>query len=282
MTYPTPPSQEQILLAQHPESMEHAPATHALTAAPATEAHAAAENGHEGPTAWAFYGYAMGAFFCIIVLAIIGGRKLALRPSKRQNVAEFMVETLYGIPEMVMGTRGRQYAPFVGTLFLAVLFMNLLGLVPIMRSGSANLSITAGLALVAFFAVQYYGFRAHGIKYLAHFMGPQGINTVFGFVFGIMLLPLELLAEMIRPVSLSFRLYGNIFGEEQVVEALAKQMSPAAAVLMLPLQVMTSVLQALVFALLVTVYIALATEGHDESHEEHGGEDVASVPSHSH
>jgi F-type H+-transporting ATPase subunit a len=203
------------------------------------------------------------AALIIVMLIVFGVRRLLVVPAGRQNFIELLVETLYGIPEMVMGPRGRQYAPFICTFFLYILLMNLLGLVPPFKAGTASLSITVGLAVAAFLATQYYGFKAHGIRYLLHFLGPVWWMAPF-------LVFLELLSEFIRPVSLSFRLYGNIYGEEQVVSALATNLGvpgPFFAVLLLPLEVLTSVLQALVFTLLVSVYISLATEKHGE-HEE--------------
>ena len=154
-----------------------------------------------------------------------------------------------------MGPRGRAYAPFVSTFFLYIVVMNLIGLIPGLRAGTASLSITLGLAVVAFLAVQYYGFRAHGIRYLLHFLGPV-------LPMAILIGPLEIIAELVRIVSLSVRLYGNIYGEEQVISALAHQLHPLLAVLMLPMQILTIFLQAFVFTLLVTVYISLATGNH--------------------
>ena len=229
-----------------------------------TEAARPSEEEHAPPSQWLFFGYSLTAFIIICLVAILGMRRLRLIPQGMQNVLESLVESLYGIAEMVMGPRGRAYAPFVSTFFVYILVMNLMGLLPFFKSGTASLSITAGLAITAFLATQYFGFRAHGIKYLGHFVGP--VWWMFWLI-----LPLEVLSELVRPVSLSFRLYGNIFGEEQVVSQLATQLGPAGpfiAVLMLPLQVLTSVLQALVFTLLVTVYISLATEKHDSAQHE--------------
>jgi len=217
-----------------------------------------------------FFWSSLAAFVVIMTLAVLATRRLTLVPSGLQNFMEFVYETLAGLPVMVMGPRGRQYAPFVATFFLYILVMNLIQFIPGAVPGTASLSITVGLALVAFIGVQYFGFRAHGPRYLAHFFGPVPIKSLPTLLLGLLLLPLELLAEVIRPVSLSFRLYGNIFGEEQVIHALATQLGPPGpflAVLMLPMQVLSSLLQALVFTLLVTVYLALATETHDEEHE---------------
>jgi F-type H+-transporting ATPase subunit a len=241
----------------------HLAQTHTTTGTPNAHAeggsHGDEHGGHASPRE--FFAFSLAAFVVIAVLAIIGMRRLQLVPRGLQNFLEFVLESLYGIPEMVMGPRGRQYAPFVVTFFLYIAVMNFTGLIPGAKPGTASLSITLGLSIVAFVAVQYFGFRAHGIRYLAHFAGP-----VPWLAF--LILPLELVAEMIRPISLSIRLYGNIFGEETVVAALAN-LHPLAALIILPLQVLTVFLQAFVFTLLVTVYISLATEPHEGEHAEH-------------
>lgn len=229
--------------------------TRTTTAQPARQ-----EEGSGEPSVLVFGALSLLAFVIIAFVAVLGTRRMRLIPRGIQNFLEFAFESLYGVPEMVMGPRGRQYAPFVSTFFLYILVMNFTGLIPFLKSGTASLSITLGLAVVAFFAVQYYGFKAHGIRYLAHFIGPVPAMAF-------LILPLELISELVRPVSLSVRLYGNIFGEEQVISALANQITPYAAVLLLPLQVLTVFLQAFVFTLLVTVYISLATEKHEEAPE---------------
>lgn len=246
---------DRLLIAQAAETTT----AHASTSEAHTAPHAEAE-AHVSPTV--FFGLSLFALLVIVILAIAGLRRTRLVPQGMQNLLELLVESLYGLPEMVMGPRGRQYAPFISTFFLYILVMNLTGLIPGLKSGTASLSVTLGLSIVAFIAIQYFGFRTHGIKYLAHFMGPVPAMAI-------LILPLELISELIRPLSLSIRLFGNISGEEQVVEALANRIYPLAAVLMLPFQVLTSVLQALVFSLLVTVYISLATEKHDA--DEHTG-----------
>jgi F-type H+-transporting ATPase subunit a len=206
-----------------------------------------------------------------ILLVLTLTRRMRLVPHGKQNFAEIVVEMLYGIPEQVMGPRGRAYAPFLGTFFIYIFLMNLSGLIPFFKPGTASLSVTLGLGITAFIAVQYFGFKTHGAGYIKHFMGPV-------LWLSWLILPLELISELIRPMSLSIRLYGNIFGEEQIVSALANNIpviGPLAAVLILPLQLLTVVLQALVFTLLVTVYIALATEKHEEHHVT---EEVAGMP----
>jgi len=245
--------QKPILIAQH--QAETATTGEATTAVPAEEGRQTILS----PEFWLFLSPVV-AVLIIVIVAVAGTRRLRMIPRGMQNFVEFLVESLNGIPEMVMGPRGRQYAPFISTFFLYIVIVNLTGLIPPFKSGTSSLSITVGLGVTAFLAVQYFGFQAQGIRYLAHFIGPIPLLAW-------LIVPLELIAELIRPVSLSFRLYGNIFGEERVIEELATKFGPLTAVLMLPLQVMTSVLQALVFTLLVTVYISLATEKHG-AHEE--------------
>ncbi len=241
-----------------------AQAEHSAVATTTTEkTHETAESGSEEPGQWVFFGYGFLAFLILTILAIIGTRKLKLVPKGLQNFLEMVFEMLYGIPEMVMGPRGREYAPFVSTYFLFIVTMNLIGLLPFGKAGTASLSVTMGLAIIAFIMVQYYGFKTHGFRYLAHFAGPVPAMAILIF-------PLEIISEFIRPVSLSFRLFGNMYGEEKVIAALAHLSPnfPVVPLFMLPLQLLTCVLQGYVFALLVTVYISLATEKHSEGHAE--------------
>jgi len=215
---------------------------------------------------WVFFGFSCVAFMLTIILVILGTRRMRVVPQAFQNLLEMLYEFLFGLPEQVMGPRGRQYAPFISSFFIYIVMMNALGLIPACKSATASLSITLGMALTAFCGVQYFGFKAHGIKYLAHFCGPV---WWMAWLIG----PLEVVSELVRPVSLSMRLYGNMFGEEQVVSALAHNLTVVAPVVIVLLQVLTVVLQAFVFTLLVTVYIALATEHGDE----HAGEDKAAA-----
>ena len=207
---------------------------------------------HETP-AYIFYIYGAIAIIIFLIFAFISTRKLKLRPGKIQNVFEYIVEMLYSIPVMVMGERGLKYAPFVSTFFIAIICMNVIGLIPGLKAATANPSITFGLSIVAFIAIQYYGFKENGFGYVKHFMGPVAALAPLIFI-------IELASELVRPLSLAMRLYGNIFGEEMVVHALSTQIHPLAAIIMLPLQILSVFLQSFVFTLLVSVYISMATE----------------------
>lgn len=268
-------TEEPIVIARAGEAAAHqqdaaVTATHQEIPAKHAEqtTHGKQEEHGEHASQWVFFSFSMIAFVLIVLFMIAATRKMRLIPQGMQNVLEWLYETVCGIPEMVMGARGRQYAPIIASFFFYIIVMNFLGLIPAFKPGTASLSITLGLSIVAFFAVQFYGFQAHGWRYLAHFLGPVPAMAI-------LILPLELVAEMVRPMSLSIRLYGNIFGEEQVVSALANQLHPLAALIILPIQILSAFLQAYVFSLLVTVYISLATEKHDKEHEASANEAAA-------
>ncbi|MEI6519814.1 MAG: F0F1 ATP synthase subunit A, partial [bacterium] len=100
------------------------PATHSTTGAPVK--HESEE--HASP--WLFYGFSMFAFLLIVIFAINATKKMQMIPKKSQNIGEMIIEALYGLPTMVMGERGKKYAPFISTFFLYIVIMNLSGLIP--------------------------------------------------------------------------------------------------------------------------------------------------------
>jgi F-type H+-transporting ATPase subunit a len=166
-----------------------------------------------------------------------------------------------------MGPRGTGFVPFVGTLFIYIACMNLMGLVPGFMAPTSNLNVTAGLAIIVFFVVQYSGLREHGSGYLGHFIA--GVPREFPYV---LLAPLvfvvHLLGELFRPVTLSVRLFGNLMAEETVVliivglvAGLARHWIPIPAQLPnMLLGLLVSIVQAVIFAILTTVYLDLATQ----------------------
>lgn len=195
-------------------------------------------------------------------------------PTGVQNVAELLVEKFVAFTRGVIGPGGEKHAPLVGTLFLFIYLSNVWGLIPLFHSPTANLSTTLALGLIVFFYVQYCGIRARGLKgYLAHFWGPIPLA-------GIILFPIELISEMVKPFTLAMRLFGNIFGEDTVIIVLATLGATMIAKLpfipvqfpVLVLALLTTFVQALVFTLLTCIYLALQT--HHEEHS-HGGAEHA-------
>jgi len=206
----------------------------------------------------------------VMVILVVGGalgsRALQAVPGPLQNVAEVIIEAFHGLLDQMIGKQGRQFLPLVGTAGLFILTSNLLGNLPGFQAPTANWNTTVALALTVFVSYNYFGIRKHGLtNYLKHFCGPVWWLAPLMF-------PIEFIGHLARPVSLSVRLFGNIFGEESVIVillSLAWLVMPYFIWLgvMLPLSLFTAVVQTFVFIMLTMVYIAGAVEeGHGEEH----------------
>jgi len=206
-------------------------------------------------------------------LAYLTTHRLREVPGPVQNVMEVVIETFHGLLESIIGHHGRRYLPLIGALGLFILVSNLLGLVPGMKSPTANINTTAGLAVVTFFAYHFYGIKEVGvITYLKHFAGPVGeLPKPLLIIMGPVMIPVFFLVEVIqhlsRPVSLTIRLFGNIFGEDAVILFLFFLAPLIAPIPMMGLAIFTSVVQTLVWVMLSTIYIAGAVEA--AHHGEH-------------
>ena len=226
---------------------------------------------------WENFIFSMIAASFLVIIFFLGTRKKSLVPSSLQNFLEMVVETLEGIVVGVIGPRGRAYVPFIGTLFIYIFTQNWMGLIPGLKSPTSSINTTAGLAVSVFFYVQYVGLRENGLKhYILHLMGSP--KDTVGWAMVPLNLPLHILEEFIRPLSLSLRLFGNVLGEDALIGvfaglgilALSRLHSPIGLPLQLPfmmLAMLTGTIQALVFSLLSTIYISLMLP-HDEHDEE--------------
>jgi F-type H+-transporting ATPase subunit a len=191
--------------------------------------------------------------------------------------AELIIGGLFSLFEIILGKSARRFTPYLGTLFLFILINNLMGLIPFMHSSTSAINTTVALAICTFFLVQGVGIKENGILgYLHHMAGSP--KTAMDWGFSVLLFPLHVLGEFIKPMSLSLRLFGNIFGEDVLIATMvvlgaglfAGMHIPVGLPFQIPfvfLAMLTSTIQALVFTLLSTVYIALMLP-----HEEHGEE----------
>jgi len=187
-----------------------------------------------------------------------------------QNFWEMIVQGLADFTEqgLGLGERGRSYVPFIGSLFLFILLNNLLGLIPLFKSPTSSLNTTLGLAIVVFFTVQIHGIRALGLfGWILHLAGIERGNPLT-YAFAILMFPLHVLSELIKPMSLSLRLYGNIFGEDLLLAAFV------GFVAFVPLQtpfyflaILTSFIQTMVFTLLACSYLASFSHTPESHHE---------------
>jgi len=242
----------------------------------------------------------------LVVLTFFATRRQDLIPRGMQNFAEWAVESLLGLVESVAGKeRGKKFFPLVATFFIFILFANLLDIfpgvdtigwvnltaiqqahlppptgillfgdysnkiVPWFRPATTDLNLTIGMALVSVIVTQFFGFSMLGAKrYLGRFFK---FTSPINFYVGL----LELVSEMARIISLSFRLFGNIFAGTIVLAIFALLLPIVGGVVFIPFELFVAFLQAFIFALLTLVFLQIATseEEHQASSEREAREE---------
>ena len=204
--------------------------------------------------------FSVVAVIVISFLAYAASRKISQIPSRLQGAFELFVSGVDDFVCGIIGQRGRTYTPFIGTLFIYILIMNLFGLVPLLKSSTTSWSITLALALTVFFYVQYAGIKELGfLGYIDHMLGkPRGIMAL-SIVMPLMMLFLHVVSELVRPISLSLRLRSNIWGDDMLLSLMASFGFKGIPLLLFNsvLAILASVVQATVFCLLTTIYFAL-------------------------
>lgn len=217
-----------------------------------------------------------GEHFVVVIMSLIviifllaflsaASRGLKIRNiSFMQSFLETIYESLDNYVVNMMGPVGRNFLTLIGSLFIYILLSNMLGLIPGLESPTANLNSTIALALVTFFSIHYYGLKSQGLKYLKHFAGDI-------WWLAPLMVPIHLIGELARPLSLSIRLFGNIRGEDIALCILfflgVAANFPFFHTPMMFLACFTSLIQALVFTMLSMAYISGALP-HDEHHED--------------
>ena len=199
------------------------------------------------------------SWFIVVTLALLSflaTRRLEIYPGRLQNVMEVVIEGFDSLLTEIMGHHGRKFFPLIATLGIFILTANLLGIVPGFESPTSNINTTAAMAVVVFFSTHVVGVRAHGLKYFKQFMGPVWWLTP-------LMLPIEIISHLSRPLSLSVRLFGNIMGEDKVLAVVLLLVPQLVPLPVFVLMIFTSVIQTVVFMLLAMMYISGALEeGH--------------------
>ena len=197
----------------------------------------------------------------VIVLAIakFATSSMQIVPRGVQNIAEIYLGGVVAMGKDVIGEKlARHYLPLVATIGLFVFVANMIGIIPGFESPTANINVTLALAIIVFVYYNYEGIRENGvIKYFAHFMGPEKLLAPLMF-------PIEIVSHISRIVSLSFRLFGNIKGDDlflAVMLMLAPVVAPLAPFALLTF---SGFLQAFIFMILTYVYLAGAVLIHEE------------------
>lgn len=240
--------------------------------AAAAATHGGAEGGPAAPPHAVFQVFGLDVFSevvtawvimaVLVVLSALVTRQLALRPRRLQAAVEVVVNFIIdGVVAPSIGGRDKaiRYLPFLGTLFLFIITSNYVGLlpgavleIPGYKAPTSALSVTATLAILAFIATHYAGLREKGLRYFGHFFQP------FWWLF-----PMNLIEELVRPLSLSLRLFGNIFGGETILWVLLMLVPWFVPLPIMGLELFFGFLQAFIFTTLTAVYIGGAiAEGH--------------------
>jgi F-type H+-transporting ATPase subunit a len=203
--------------------------------------------------------YSWLAMVLLIGTAAAVKSKLSLVPSGIQNFMEVIAEFALSTSNNNIGHHyGEKFYPFLGTIFLYIVTCNLFGLIPGFESPTSNINMTASMAVPVFLIYQFYGIKVHGIKYIKHFLGPiQGIAALPLMIF---MFFLEILGHCIRPITLSVRLFGNMIAKHLLLLVLAMLVPAFIPIVILGLGTLISVIQAYVFMLLTTLYLAGAVE----------------------
>jgi F-type H+-transporting ATPase subunit a len=189
-------------------------------------------------------------------------------PGKLQILLEDGLTALVGLMEQWIGPKGPRYLPLVGTLFVFILVSNYLGLVPGFMAPTSSLNVTVGCAVTIWVYYHFQGFKEQGVfNYIKHFAMPPGAPVALAPLMFI----IEIISHFARVMSLSLRLFGNIFAEEMVILVFFSLIPFLLPLPMMFLALLTGALQAFIFALLSIIYLqgAVAVE-HDHEHDEHG------------
>ena len=206
------------------------------------------------------------AVVCTFTLFWAATRKRTMVPSRIQSVGEIMFQFVAGMVKENVGKEGIKYFPFIFTLFMFILFGNVLGLLPYSFTFTSHIVVNAALSVFIFVAVTIIGFARHGLHYLRLFC-PEGTPLPVAIV----LVPIEIMSYFIRPVSLSLRLFANMLAGHVLLKVLAGFVFslgifgfvPFIAVLAVTLlEMMVALIQAYVFALLSTIYLNDAVHLH--------------------
>jgi F-type H+-transporting ATPase subunit a len=241
----------------------------------------------------------------LVAFAAAATAKMTKIPrNKLQSLAETITEGINSFCEQSIGPGGKRFTPLIGTLFLYILGSNLVGALPLafkdegpgkvgpygilgplgaFIAPTANLSMNFAMALIVFVTFNVVALKSQGlVGRLKHLWGPI-------WWLGFLLFPLEIISELIRPLSLSFRLFGNIFGEEMMVAAIIGLVASIPLFGWLPLHLplvlfglLTAVVQAGVFCLLTCIYLRMAMDSDHGDHGEHGHDAHGHADDHAH
>jgi F-type H+-transporting ATPase subunit a len=198
------------------------------------------------------------AAIIIVVFALLRTRLSVDRPGRFQQTLELIYEFVHNQTEEMVGHAGHRYMAFFGSLFLFILIGNLIGVIPGFESPTMYPYVPAGCAVATFLYYNFVGVQANGLfKHLAHFVGPI-------WWLAPLMIPIEIVSNLARPLSLTLRLFANMYAGEQVTTVFVSLTKIIIPVLFMALHIFVALLQAYIFMLLTMIYVsgAVAEEEH--------------------
>ncbi len=233
---------------------------------------------------WYTIMFVIACILSIVVIWIFKGKLSEDDPGHGQLTLESGFLAVKDLIISAVGQHGYKYFPVVATFAVLVLISNLMGLFPLFMSPTAHINVTFALGLTSFLYYNYVGINENGlINHLAHFAGPK-LPLLMTLIITPLIFGIELISNLIRPLTLAVRLFANMFADEQIALQISSLYAPFTQyflpVLIMPLAVFVAFVQTLVFTLLSMIYIS---EVSHPPHEEHGeghdevDEDVAAV-----
>lgn len=227
---------------------------------------------------WYTVMFVIACFLTVIVVGILKGKLSEDDPKGGQLTLEAAFFALKDLIVGVVGEHGFKYFPVIATFGVLILISNLMGLFPLFMSPTAHISVTFALGISSFVYYNYVGIAENGlVNHLAHLTGPR-LPLILAIVITPLIFLIELFSNMIRPATLSIRLFANMFADEQVALIVSGLYAPVTQfivpIILLPLAVFIAIVQAFVFTLLSTIYLSEVSHAHgDHEHDEHHTEE---------
>ncbi len=228
----------------------------------------------ENAVPWYTVMFVLAALFTLVVVWILKPRRLSVdEPGYGQLALETGVLAIRDLLADNVGPQGMKYLPVIGTFGFLILVSNLMGLIPGLMSPTASTSVTFALGITSFVYYNAIGIKENGLfGHLRHFAGPVVWLAPLMF-------PIELISNLVRPMSLGVRLFGNLFGDEQILGTISGLVAWVVPVFIMPLSVFVAFMQTFIFVLLSILYISEVSHHHDE-HAAHEGEGHGHEPGH--
>ncbi len=230
---------------------------------------------------WYTVMFVIACLLTVLIVWLLKGKLFGKRmseddPHAGQQTLEVAVLAVRGLIEDIIGPHGLKYFPVVATFAILILVSNLMGLFPLFMSPTSSTSVTFALGISSFVYYNYIGIKENGLAgHLGHFAGVHYFDGLILWIMGPAMFVIELISNFVRPLSLGLRLFGNIFGDEQVGANIANLAPPwtyfvVPAALMI-LSVFAAVMQTFIFTLLSMIYIGEVSHA---PHEHHEGEQI--------